>query len=67
MTTHRDVAVRLAHGACLLSQGELPPPAQYEVWVHDITYHTSIHENVRKRFIYGFHYDAQDSPRTSCR
>jgi citrate synthase len=26
--------------------------------VHDITYHTFIHENVRKRFLEGFHYDA---------
>jgi citrate synthase len=26
--------------------------------VHEITYHTFIHENVRKRFMEGFHYDA---------
>jgi citrate synthase len=26
--------------------------------VHDITYHTFIHENVRKRFLEGFHHDA---------
>ena len=26
--------------------------------MHDITYHTFIHENVRKRFMEGFHYDA---------
>jgi len=26
--------------------------------VHDITFHTFIHENMRKRFIEGFHYDA---------
>jgi citrate synthase len=26
--------------------------------VHDITYHTFIHENMRKRFMEGFHYDA---------
>ena len=26
--------------------------------MHDITYHTFIHENVRKRFLEGFHYDA---------
>ena len=25
---------------------------------HEITYHTFIHENVRKRFLEGFHYDA---------
>ena len=44
--------------AYLLINGELPTPAQYEQWVHDITYHTFIHENVRKRFLEGFHYDA---------
>ena len=31
---------------------------QYEAWSHEITYHTFIHENVRKRFLEGFHYDA---------
>jgi citrate synthase len=44
--------------AYLLIYGELPTPEQYEPWVHDITYHTFIHENVRKRFLEGFHYDA---------
>jgi citrate synthase len=44
--------------AYLLLHGELPSPAQYDVWAHDITYHTYIHENVRKRFLEGFHYDA---------
>jgi citrate synthase len=44
--------------AYLLINGELPSAAQYEQWVHDITYHTFIHENVRKRFLEGFHYDA---------
>ena len=42
----------------LLLHGELPTPQQYEAWVKDITYHTFIHENVRKRFLEGFHYDA---------
>ena len=42
----------------LLINGELPTKAQYETWVHDVTYHTFIHENVRKRFLEGFHYDA---------
>src|SRR5215213_93757 len=37
--------------AYLLLHGELPTPAQYDVWAHDITYHTYIHENVRKRFL----------------
>jgi citrate synthase len=44
--------------AYLLLNGELPTPAQFESWQHDITYHTFIHENVRKRFLDGFHYDA---------
>ncbi|MDP8975308.1 MAG: citrate synthase [Actinomycetota bacterium] len=44
--------------AYLLLNGELPTPEQNEAWVHDITYHTFIHENVRKRFLEGFHYDA---------
>jgi citrate synthase len=44
--------------AYLLIHGELPTQEQYEPWVHDITYHTFIHENVRKRFLEGFHYDA---------
>jgi citrate synthase len=44
--------------AYLLIHGELPTPAQYDAWTHDITYHTFIHENVRKRFLEGFHYDA---------
>jgi citrate synthase len=42
----------------LLIHGELPTQAEYDRWVHDITYHTFIHENVRKRFLEGFHYDA---------
>jgi citrate synthase len=44
--------------AYLLLNSELPTPEQYEVWRHDITHHTFIHENVRKRFLDGFHYDA---------
>ena len=44
--------------AYLLIHGELPTPEQYEPWVHDITIHTFIHENVRKRFLEGFHHDA---------
>ncbi len=44
--------------AYLLVNGELPTPDQHEQWVHDITYHTFIHENVRKRFMEGFHHDA---------
>jgi citrate synthase len=44
--------------AYLLIHGELPTAEQYEQWNHDITYHTFIHENVRKRFMEGFHHDA---------
>jgi citrate synthase len=44
--------------AYLLIHGELPKAAQLEAWTHEITYHTFIHENVRKRFLEGFHYDA---------
>ena len=44
--------------AYLLLHGELPNAEQHEAWVHDITYHTFIHENMRKRFMEGFHYDA---------
>jgi citrate synthase len=44
--------------AYLLLHGDLPTATEYDSWVHDITYHTFIHENVRKRFLEGFHYDA---------
>jgi citrate synthase len=44
--------------AYLLIHGELPDVQQYADWVHEITYHTFIHENVRKRFMEGFHHDA---------
>jgi citrate synthase len=44
--------------AYLLIHGDLPTQAQYDEWVHEITYHTFIHENVRKRFMEGFHHDA---------
>ena len=44
--------------AYLLLHGNLPTAAEYEQWVKDVTYHTFIHENVRKRFLEGFHYDA---------
>ena len=43
--------------AYLLVHGELPTKTQYETWVHDITYHTFVHENV-KQFMEGFRYDA---------
>ncbi|MGC2485579.1 MAG: citrate synthase [Acidimicrobiales bacterium] len=44
--------------AYLLLHGELPNAEQAAAWEKDITYHTFIHENVRKRFLEGFNYDA---------
>jgi citrate synthase len=44
--------------AYLLVNGELPTAEQLETWKHEITHHTFIHENMRKRFMEGFHYDA---------
>ena len=31
--------------------------SEYDQWVHDITYHTYVHENIKK-FLEGFRYDA---------
>ncbi len=42
----------------LLLNGELPNQEQTDSWVHDVTYHTFIHENMRKRFMEGFNHDA---------
>ena len=44
--------------AYLLLKGHLPTTAQLEQWTFDVTHHTMIHENMRKRFVDGFHYDA---------
>jgi len=44
--------------AYLLLHGELPNAEQAQAWEKEITYHTYIHENVRKRFLEGFNYDA---------
>jgi citrate synthase len=44
--------------AYLLLHGELPNAEQAAAWKKEITYHTFIHENVRKRFLEGFNYDA---------
>src|SRR6185295_11385619 len=44
--------------AYLLLNGELPDTAQLAQWKKDVTSHTFIHENMRKRFVDGFHYDA---------
>ena len=44
--------------AYLLLHGELPTTSEFDVWQREITMHTFIHENMRKRFLEGFHYDA---------
>jgi citrate synthase len=43
--------------AWLLRHGELPNQQEYDQFVHDITFHTYVHENMRK-FLEGFRYDA---------
>ncbi len=43
--------------AYLLIHGELPTEEQHEKWVHEITFHTFAHENL-KRHLQGFRYDA---------
>ena len=44
--------------AYLLLNGDLPNKAQLEQWSYEVTHHTYLHENMRKRFMEGFHYDA---------
>lgn len=44
--------------AYLLIHSELPTADQLTQWELDVTHHTMIHENMRKRFVDGFHYDA---------
>ncbi len=43
--------------AYLLLYGDLPSKSQYEQWLHDITYHTMIHESLKK-VMDAFNYDA---------
>jgi citrate synthase len=43
--------------AYLLIHGELPTAAELEVWTHEVTFHTFVHENV-KSLMEGFRYDA---------
>jgi citrate synthase len=43
--------------AWLLRHGDLPNQKEYDQWVHDITFHTYVHENI-KEFMRGFRYDA---------
>ena len=44
--------------AYLLLHGELPTTEQFDDWKQEITLHTYIHENFRKRFMESFRYDA---------
>lgn len=44
--------------AYLLLNGELPNREQLDTWSFDVTHHTMVHENMRKRFVDGFHYNA---------
>jgi citrate synthase len=43
--------------AFLLRNGELPSQEEYGRWTNEITFHTYVHENIRK-FLEGFRYDA---------
>jgi citrate synthase len=43
--------------AYLVIYGELPTKPQLDEWTHHITYHTLLHENIKK-FMEGFHPDA---------
>jgi citrate synthase len=43
--------------AYLLINGELPTREELDQWVHEITHHTYVHENVKK-FVEGFRHDA---------
>jgi citrate synthase len=43
--------------AYLIINGALPTSAQLDEWIHEITIHTFVHENV-KDFMEGFRYDA---------
>lgn len=43
--------------AYLLVYGHLPNKGELSTWLHNITYHTMLHENVKK-FMDGFHHDA---------
>ena len=43
--------------AYLIMYGELPNKEQYDQWVHEITHHTFLHENI-KQLMHAFRYDA---------
>ncbi|MGB1506666.1 MAG: citrate synthase [Acidimicrobiales bacterium] len=42
----------------LLLKGELPTKAELDGFVHDVTYHTFVHEKFRRRMYDAYHYDA---------
>jgi citrate synthase len=44
--------------AYLLVNGELPNEAELDTWNEEITHHTYLHENYRRRIHDAFHYDA---------
>ena len=44
-----------SRGCC--ATASCPTQTEYDSWVHDITYHTYVHENI-KTFLQGFRYDA---------
>jgi citrate synthase len=43
--------------AYLIVKGELPDANHFEMWKHNVTIHTMVHENI-KMFLDGFRYDA---------
>ena len=43
--------------AYLIVKGDLPDPARFAAWKHNVMLHTMVHENVKK-FMEGFRYDA---------
>ncbi len=43
--------------AYLVIHGELPTAEELAAWTHEVTYHTYVHESIKK-FTEGFHYDA---------
>jgi len=43
--------------AFLILHGELPSKTEYDSWIHNITHHTMVHENIKELMV-GFRYDA---------
>jgi len=50
-------STNLLETAYLILFGELPTRDELDRWTHDITYHTYVHENIKK-FMEGFQHDA---------